>query len=616
MRFPFALKLASAVAALTLSITGFAVGVFYFQSRQIVLAQMRSHLQDVGHTGTFLFREADRRSMEIYSRHLLSLARPRTQEFLSKIADGSTSPSLDPAATEKEIASPEFQKFIQILRSIRNGSTGQVAAPRALRQENRPDEGVPQLYSVYLIVPIPESPDYRYVMFLADSDFETLDRDHDNVISSDEEGNPPGNIYAGEEDALARPFLDGKPYVSDTWYTDRWGTTLSASIPIKDGDGRVIACLGLDYLVTSGANQLSTMLYLSFGILGMSLLLAVTSAALLARIVSRPLRQFKTAAEAVRRRDFGVTVQVKSRDEFGVLAGAFNGMVREIRDYASGLEELNRAYFRFVPREFLQHLEKSSLAEVKLGDQVQKEMTVLFSDIKAFTTISESMTPADNFAFINRYLSFVSPVIRRHGGFVDKYIGDAVMALFPASPVEAIEAALEMQKALGRYNVERRASGRPPVEAGTGIHTGTLMLGTIGEEERMESTVISDAVNLASRMEGLTRIFGVPILVSQQMRSAAGERYHFRYLGTVKIKGKIRNVRVYELLEADPPEIQKRKLETLPEFERGVSLFEQGRFDEARASFAGISVGSGGDSVLQIFLHYCDHPQEAVHVLQ
>lgn len=616
MRFPFALKLASAVAALTLSITGFAIGVFYFQSRKIVLEQMRSHLEDIGHTGTFLLGEGERQLIEKYAAHLLSVSRQRSPDFLKGIADGGTAPSLDAAGTEREIASADFQKLVQILRAIRNGSTGRIAPLRQLSQENRADEGVPQVYSVYLMVPIPESKDFRYVMFVADSDYETFDKNHDGTISNDEDGNPPGNIYAGEEDGMARPFVDGKAYVSDTWYTDRWGTSLSASIPIQSADGRVIACLGLDYLVTSGANQLRTMLYLSFGILAFSLVLAVLSAALLARIVSRPLRQFKAAAEAVRQRDFGVTVDLHSRDEFGLLADTFNGMVREIRDYASGLEELNRAYFRFVPREFLQHLEKQSLTEVKLGDQVQKEMTVLFSDIKSFTTISESMTPADNFAFINRYLSFVSPVIRRHGGFVDKYIGDAVMALFPASPVEAIGAALEMQKALSQYNVERRASGRPAVEAGTGIHTGSLMLGTIGEEERMESTVISDAVNLASRLEGLTRLFHVPILVSQQMRTAAGDRYHFRYLGTVKIKGKTRNVRIYELLEADPPEIRKRKLETLAEFERGVSLFEQGRLDEARASFAGISVGSGGDTVLQIFLHYCDHPGEAVHVLQ
>src|SRR5919199_1818200 len=120
------------------------------------------------------------------------------------------------------------------------------------------------------------------------------------------------------------------------------------------------------------------------------------------------------------------------------------------------LAKINEAYGRFVPHEFLQFLERESIIDVQLGDQVQKEMTVLFADIRSFTTLSEKMSPKENFNFINAYLSRVSPVIRKYHGFIDKYIGDAVMALFPQSADDAIQAAIEMQKQVSLYNVYRQ----------------------------------------------------------------------------------------------------------------------------------------------------------------
>jgi two-component system sensor histidine kinase ChiS len=173
------------------------------------------------------------------------------------------------------------------------------------------------------------------------------------------------------------------------------------------------------------------------------------------------------------------------------------------------LSKINIAYGRFVPHEFLKFLERESIVDVQLGDQVQKEMTVLFADIRSFTSLSERMSPKENFDFLNAYLSRVSPVIRNHNGFIDKYIGDAVMALFPQTADDAVQAAIEMQKQVSLYNSYRQENGYDPIAIGIGLHSGTLMLGTVGESQRMESTVIADAVNLASRLEGLTKVYGV-----------------------------------------------------------------------------------------------------------
>lgn len=130
-------------------------------------------------------------------------------------------------------------------------------------------------------------------------------------------------------------------------------------------------------------------------------------------------------------------------------------------------------------------------------------MCVLFSDIRSFTALSEKMSPQEAFNFINAYFGRIGPVIRRSGGFIDKYIGDAIMALFPGEPASSVEAALGIQRELRKFNVELRAAGREALAAGVGIHYGSLSLGTVGEADRMDSTVIGDMVNLACRLDGM-----------------------------------------------------------------------------------------------------------------
>lgn len=167
-------------------------------------------------------------------------------------------------------------------------------------------------------------------------------------------------------------------------------------------------------------------------------------------------------------------------------------------------QQLSEAYSRFVPKELLSLLSKKSILETQLADQTEGLMTVMFSDIRGFTTISEKMTPSENFQFINNYLGMIAPVIKEHNGFIDKFIGDAIMAIFPARAENAVEASLAMMKALKQFNELRQKENKDPIDIGIGIHTGHLMLGIIGHENRMEGTVIGDSVNLASRIEGLT----------------------------------------------------------------------------------------------------------------
>jgi signal transduction histidine kinase/class 3 adenylate cyclase/ActR/RegA family two-component response regulator len=331
------------------------------------------------------------------------------------------------------------------------------------------------------------------------------------------------------------------------------------------------------------------------------------------------------------------------------------------------LSQLNLAYSRFVPRQFLQLLQKESILDVQLGDQVQKEMSILFADIRDFTTLSEQMSLPENFKFINSYLSRMEPEIIAHHGFIDKYIGDALMALFSgstnglnglnnssihsskngstnsstnsstngstnngladssgnssandvmnkaeidlnySSADDAVRAGISMLETLKEYNQHRGNSGYAPIKIGIGINTGSLMLGTVGGKNRMDSTVISDAVNLASRLEGLTKEYSVPLLISHHTfwELSDANSYCIRLIDRVQVKGKSEWIAVNEVFDADPPEIRDGKLATLTIFMEAWLLYNQNKLVEATKVFQECLRQNPGDQVVQVYLDRC-----------
>ena len=296
----------------------------------------------------------------------------------------------------------------------------------------------------------------------------------------------------------------------------------------------------------------------------------------------------------------------------------FNSLVTAIRSYRDlkmiedskiHLEQLVSAYERFVPHEFLSFLDKKSIVDVNLGDQTQREMTILFNDIRGFTTLSEQMTPRENFAFINSYLSRMSPEIRRHNGFIDKYIGDAIMALFPNSAEDAVKSAIHMLNNLNDYNAGRKRAGYQLIQIGIGIHSGLIMLGTVGGKDRMDGTVISDTVNVASRIENLTKTYNVSLLISQQSLATLpnSSTYATRIIDKVKVKGKNETIIVYEIYSGDDPESIILKNQTLSTFEEGFLNFNIKEFSTAIQLFDEVLRANPNDTVADIYRRRCEH---------
>ncbi len=271
------------------------------------------------------------------------------------------------------------------------------------------------------------------------------------------------------------------------------------------------------------------------------------------------------------------------------------------------LEILNKAYERFIPKQFLNLLGKKSVVDIHLGQQVEKEMSVMFSDIRGFTSLSEDMTPQENFNFINAYLRRMEPIIAEHAGFVDKYIGDAIMALFPRRADDALRAAIEMYQSLQVYNRERQETGYRPFQIGIGINTGNLMLGTVGGPEHIEGTVIADAVNLSARVEELTKTYGIVLLITEHTYQALTDPgvYDTRMIDHVTVKGKSRPVTVYEVFDGDSDKQRTLKSATLNMFEQGLQTFHAGGFEQARGYFEQVLAQNPEDSVARIYLDHC-----------
>jgi two-component system sensor histidine kinase ChiS len=264
---------------------------------------------------------------------------------------------------------------------------------------------------------------------------------------------------------------------------------------------------------------------------------------------------------------------------------------------------------RFIPAEFLAHLHKLDVVDLRLGDHVKKEMTIFFSDIRGFTELSETLTPEESFAFINSYLSRVVPIVRMHGGFVDKYMGDGIMALFEEGKGadEAVASAVEMQYKMIEYNGHRANMNYRPISMGIGIHTGTLMLGVVGVIDRMEGTVISDAVNLSSRLQSIAKAFNIPLVISERTFMSLEDpgKYKYRFIGKVKVKGKAAPVSVFEIFDGLPADQFERKMRANTFFEQGMMAYYQKDFNDGLFYFQRALEYMPEDGASRFYLETC-----------
>ncbi|MEM6763507.1 MAG: response regulator, partial [Bacteroidota bacterium] len=276
---------------------------------------------------------------------------------------------------------------------------------------------------------------------------------------------------------------------------------------------------------------------------------------------------------------------------------------------------INAATSRFVPFEFLRSLGKTNITEVQLGDQVARTGAVLFSDIRGYTSLAEDMSPEQTFAFLNAYLGRMGPVIQRHGGFVNQFYGDGIMALFLDKADSALRAAINMIQTLQVYNDEREDKDRQPLRIGIGLHIGSLMMGMIGDDKRLDTGLVADTVNTSARIEGLTKQFGVDILISGAIydQLEKPDEFKLRYLGEVKAKGKEEIIRLYECFDGGSEEEIKVKEESLPLFQQGVKHYQEGNFSQAEVVFSEVYKLNPADRSARMFIEKASHQPSQIN---
>ncbi len=321
---------------------------------------------------------------------------------------------------------------------------------------------------------------------------------------------------------------------------------VSYSLPLPTENGTAVALLerSLDKELAPYMRLERTYLFLALA----GLLISVALGIWIARSVSRPVLQLAEGTRKIGAGDYSHRIQVRTEDEIGLLASAFNHMSEGLAERDQVRDLLGKVVSPAVAAELLRK-------EVTLGGE-EREVTILFSDLRSFTSICEARSAQEMLGVLNHYFTRMSAIVEAHRGVVDKYVGDAMMALFGAplaGPDDAdcaMESALEMSAALDELNREWLAQGRHALNMGIGINTDIVVAGNMGSQTRLNYTVIGDGVNLASRLESLTKRpeYGARIIVSQFTLQRAKGRYRTRRLGEVAVKGKQKPTEIHALL--------------------------------------------------------------------
>jgi len=340
------------------------------------------------------------------------------------------------------------------------------------------------------------------------------------------------------------------------------------------------------------------------------------------------------------------------------VSSQFNQQVKEQskRQIAAAWEAneyLSEKFQLFVPEQLLGRIAPQGIESIQLGNVTEEELTILFCDIRGFTAIAESQEARETFEWLNAFFTKMNDCITSHGGFIDKYLGDAIMSVFdkPKShAMDAIEAAVAMQESLQKFNASRQKYNlENPLNIGTGINTGIGMIGTLGSDRRMDSTVIGDVVNTASRLENLTKIYGCQIIVSENaivhareflngispnsnsqeslllkcdlevetqetITSTSGataadsdlpsNNYYYRWIDRVTPRGKQQAIEIYEIWSASSPDSEV-KLLTQVLFDKGIQGWQSERYIAALGYFQQLIEQNPADTVVSFYIKRC-----------
>ncbi|MNZ66792.1 Adenylate cyclase 1 [compost metagenome] len=389
---------------------------------------------------------------------------------------------------------------------------------------------------------------------------------------------------------------------------DATGKWMYAFGPVYDSTGTIVGVYetGRDLNVLYQTNEtINKSIARNIGLISMILIVLVLA---VTYYLLSSLRKLRSSVMEMVNGNWDVKVNIRSQDEVGDLGEQFNRMALHIRTYIKDITSFSEASHRFVPQQFFKYLGKKGITDIHLGDQVEQNMAVMVANIRSFYQLSKELSPERNFDLMNGFLKRFSPYVREEEGLISKYMGAGFMALFPARNEDALRAAVAIRRQLSDYNETLKRAGFAPVDLGIAIHKGPLMLGIVGEEQRMEGNVISDDVNITATLESMSETLGASILITRTYfdHLRAPERFRSRTLGRVKIEGKDDPVELIDVYEGDSDTERHLKERTKSMFERGIMLCQEGRFFDARETFIEVIKINRFDKAAKLYFYLCD----------
>jgi adenylate cyclase len=407
-----------------------------------------------------------------------------------------------------------------------------------------------------------------------------------------------------EENLLV--LKEGK-VISGEW-EDSTGQWMYAIGPLYNSSGDIIGIYesGKDMIgMNKSTSKIVADILKIIALIGVVLLLVIT---FMTMYLVSSIHKLRRSVNLIAGGEWDVKVQIRTRDEVEELGERFNMMASSIRQYIQEVTKLSNSYFRFVPQQFLKVLGKTNMTQISLGEQTNRRMTILVCNMRDFSEFSNKLTTEENFKFINSYLKVFGPIIRDYGGFTSRYLGPGMLSMFPNDPGEALKAAIKLRSILESYNVNRQNTGYEPIEIGIAVHTADVMIGIIGEEQRMEGSVVSTHVELTLDLEKLSTKLGVNVLLTDDaLRSMRKHpQGHYRRLGAFQLEGEPRTIELYDLYEGDTEHIRRLKHETRQQFEHAVELFQSGRFYDAREGFVAVVKKNRYDLAAKLYFFECD----------
>ncbi|MEO8385072.1 MAG: adenylate/guanylate cyclase domain-containing protein [Betaproteobacteria bacterium] len=368
--------------------------------------------------------------------------------------------------------------------------------------------------------------------------------------------------------------------------------------PESIGNGRVFAVLQRS--VGDGLQPYEALKVALLILGGLSLLVTLIGSIRIARRITQPVRKLALAAREVAAGNYGAPIVLKQDDEIGELATAFNNMSIGLTERDQVRDILGKVASHEVAEQLLKQ-------NIELGGE-ERDVTVMFTDIRDFTALCEKHPPAVAIALLNRYLTQINTIIDEHAGVIDKYTGDGVMALFGApigrsdDPERAVLAALAISLRIRQLAVELAQEGLPNPAVGIGVNSSRVVAGNIGSATRLNYTVLGDGVNLASRLENLTKRYGVPIIVGEATVAQASKLVYLE-LDKVCVRGKSTPVRIYQPL-GKPEQLDVARRDLVARHHRALALFRARSWNAAEDIFRTLRPISGYSSIADIYLTY------------